>query len=171
MRKNTCFFTGHTKLPISKIGHIIARLDKEIDDLIQKDVTTFLSGGALGFDQTAASLIVSKKKLDHNIRLEMVLPYRDQDKFWPENSLSLYHNLLDCADNVTFLSEKYTYESIRKRNYYLVDHSAYCICALLNKKSGTAQTVHYAIRKGLYVVNVATPSLNHTRFGDEDKEG
>jgi hypothetical protein len=52
MKEQTCCFTGHRKLPKAKIEQIVINLDHEIEKLIQKGVTTFISGGALGFDQT-----------------------------------------------------------------------------------------------------------------------
>lgn len=157
MKDTTCCFTGHRKLPVNQIGRVVARLNNEIENLIRAGVTTFLSGGALGFDQMAAALIASKKKLGCTIRLELALPCRDQDRLWPENVQNQYHHLLESADKIQYISELYTYECIRKRNCYMVEHSAYCICALLRSPSGTAQTVRYAKQNGLYVVNVARP--------------
>ncbi|MCD7948112.1 MAG: hypothetical protein LUG13_07460 [Oscillospiraceae bacterium] len=60
--KHTCCFTGHRKLPADKIERMIVNLDKEIDNLIAQGVTDFISGGAVGFDQIAASLVVAKKR-------------------------------------------------------------------------------------------------------------
>ncbi len=155
MKETTCCFTGHRKLPVNQIGRVVARLNSEIESLIQAGVTTFISGGALGFDQTAAALIASKKKQGCTIRLELALPYREQDRLWPHNAQHQYRQLLESADSVHCMSELYAYDCIRKRNRYLVEHSAYCICALLRSPSGTAQTVHYAEQLGLSVINVA----------------
>ncbi len=158
MKERTCCFTGHRKLPVSQLGRVVTCLNSEIEQLIQSGVTTFLSGGALGFDQTAAALIASKKKQGYAIRLELALPYPDQDRLWPQNIQSQYRQLLESADSVHYLSELYAYDCIRQRNRYLVEHSAFCICALLRSPSGTAQTVHYAEQNGLSVINVADRS-------------
>ncbi|RYD05756.1 hypothetical protein N752_07635 [Desulforamulus aquiferis] len=66
---NTCCFTGHRKLPKEKIEHIIKRLNHEIDNLISKGVTNFISGGSFGFEQVAASLIIAKKEMGRGVRL------------------------------------------------------------------------------------------------------
>jgi uncharacterized phage-like protein YoqJ len=58
-KETTCCFTGHRRLPKDKIEHIIMRLNQEMDNLISQGVTNFISGGALGFDQIGASLIVA----------------------------------------------------------------------------------------------------------------
>lgn len=44
---------------------------------------------------------------------------------------------------------------MKKRDRYMVDHSTYCICARLHPFSRTDQTVKYARRQGLKVINVA----------------
>ena len=155
MKLNTCCFTGHRQLPRYKTEEIIVRLDFEIEKLINQGVTEFISGGALGFDQIAASLIVAKKELGANIRLAFALPCRNQDEKWTSDQRRLYHSLLSEADDVRYISEKFSADCMRKRNFYMVDNARYCICALLHETSGTAQTVRYAQRKGLKVINVA----------------
>lgn len=56
-------FTGHRRLPKDKIKHIIIRLNQEVDNLISQGITDFISGGAIGFDQIAASVITAKKEM------------------------------------------------------------------------------------------------------------
>lgn len=155
MREHTCCFTGHRKLPKDKIECILKGLDREVEDLIAQGVTTFISGGALGFDQIAASLIVAKKEMGRDIRLVFAWPYRNQDENWNDNQKRLYHDLLAEADEIIYVSEVYFEGCMKKRNRYMVDRSAYCICARLHPLSGTEQTLKYARRKGVRVINVA----------------
>ncbi len=153
--QNTCCFTGHRHLPTNKIERIVKRLSEEIDRLIKLGVTDFISGGALGFDQIAASMIVAKKEMGLPIRLIFALPCRDQDANWTPEQRRLYHGLLSEADEVYYVSENYDADCMKKRNHYMIDHSAYCICALIKERSGTAQTVRYARLKGVTVINVS----------------
>lgn len=155
MKEQTCCFTGHRKLPKAKIEQIVINLDHEIEKLIQKGVTTFISGGALGFDQIAASLLISKKEMGRNIRLLFALPCRNQDERWRAEQRLLYQNLLSEADEIFYVTDEYTDGCMKKRNRYMVDQSAYCICAHLYPRSGTEQTVRYARQKGLRVIDVA----------------
>lgn len=155
MYENTCCFTGHRHLPADKIEKIIVNLDKEIENLITSGVTDFISGGATGFDQIAASLIVAKKEMGKNIRLIFALPCKNQDALWNEKQKVLYNGLLSEADEIIYVSESYDPFCMKRRNKYMVEHSAYCICALLHEKSGTAQTVRLARKNGLKVINVA----------------
>ena len=78
MQENICCFTGHRYLPPEKIEQIVMNLDREIEKLIGDGVTNFISGGALGFDQMAASLILAKKEMGKQIRLIFALPYKNQ---------------------------------------------------------------------------------------------
>lgn len=153
-KERTCCFTGHRHLSGKKIEQIMINLNREIDILIDKGVRVFLSGGAVGFDQIAASLIVAKKEMGFDIKLIFVLPCKDQDKKWSYEQKKLYHNLLQEADQQIILSEEYYDGCMKDRNCYMVDHSAYCICALTKERSGTGQTVRYARSQGLQVKNV-----------------
>ena len=155
MRRKTCCFSGHRKLPKEKIECILKRLMVEVDNLISQGVTDFISGGALGFDLIAASVIISKREMGEDVRLTFALPCRKQDEFWNVEQKKLYYSLLAEADEVIYVSEEYTDGCMKKRNQYMVDKSNYCICALLYPNSGTGQTVRYARGKGVRVVNVA----------------
>lgn len=154
MNDKTCCFTGHRNLPANKIERIVMNLDREIENLIANGVTDFIFGGALGFDQIAASFIVAKKEMGRNIRLIFALPCKNQDELWNEKQRGLYQNLLGEADEIVYVSEEYAPSCKKRRNKYMVEHSAYCICALLHEKSGTGQTVRFAHKKGLRIVNV-----------------
>ena len=154
MKANTCFFAGHRKLPSKKIERVIKRLNDEIENLIHQGVTTFISGGELGFDQIAASLVVAKKEMGANIRLIFAL-CRNQDESWTNDQKRLYHSLLFAADEVHYISGEDNNDCIQKRNHCMIDSSAHCICALLQYASNTEQTVRYARKHGLVVVNVA----------------
>ena len=143
MKTTTCFFTGHRKLPPHKIEQITKRLNREIVNLISEGVTTFISGGAAGFDMIAASLVAAKKEMGANVHMIFALPSKKHDSLWNEKQRIFYMGLLAEADEITYVSEN-----------YMADSSAYCICALMCEDSRTAQVVRYAIEKGLQIINV-----------------
>ena len=142
-----CFFTGHRTLPMNKIKKVVCNLDCEIERLIAKGVTSFISGGALGFDQIAASLIAAKKEMGKNIRLIFVLPCKNQDALWSEKQKTLYRGLLYEADEIVYVSEQYDSYCLKKRNYYMVENSAHCICALAREKAGQARPSAMPVKK------------------------
>lgn len=48
--------------PQDMVEVIMLNLSQEVDGLINQGVYNFISGGALGFDQIAAALIIAKKR-------------------------------------------------------------------------------------------------------------
>ena len=155
MVKHTCCFTGHRKLPAKKINTIVFKLNEAVERLIQEGVTNFLCGGALGFDQIAASLIIAKKEMGYNIRLIMALPYKGQEDLWTIKQKQLYRHLLDAADAIEYISESYTKDCLEKCNQYMIDESTYCICALIREMSKIGKTVRYAKEKNRQIINIA----------------
>jgi len=151
----TCCFTGHRQLPESRLQEIMMSLNHQIEVLIYQEVDTFICGGALGFDMLAAAIVIAKKKLGYRIRLVLALPCRNQEKYWTVKQVAFYRNLLEEADEIIYISEEYSEDCMRKRNRYMVEQSAYCICCLWKPKSGTYQTVNYARKKGIKIINVA----------------
>ena len=93
--------------------------------------------------------------MGYNIRLVMALPCKGQDDLWTTKQKQLYRQLLDVADAIEYVSESYTKDCMEKRNQYMIDESAYCICALIREMSGTGKTVRYAKEKNRQIINVA----------------
>ena len=150
-----CCFSGHSELPIRKIRNIIINLEREIDSLIAKGVTNFISGGNIGFDLIAASLIIAKKEMGGKIRLIFALPYKEQDALWEKKQKNLYQSLLKEADDIIYVSDKDDAYCIKRQYDYMVEQSDYCVCALIHNKSATSRFVAYAYKNGLKIVNVA----------------
>jgi uncharacterized phage-like protein YoqJ len=96
-----------------------------------------------------------KKQQGADVRLIFALPCCNQDEKWTDRQKQLYRSLLREADAVHYVSEEYTPDCMKERNYYMVDNSAFCICAFLRDISGTGQTVRYAEKQGLQIINVA----------------
>jgi len=80
-------------MPKEQMEYIIKRLDHEIEKLIEQGVVNYISGGALGFDQIAASLIIAKKEMGCAIRLVFALACENQDALWNDAQKRLYHSI------------------------------------------------------------------------------
>ncbi len=149
----TCCFTGHRELS-DNINIAIKNLYREIDNLIERGVDTFLSGGALGYDQISALIIIAKRNAGANIKLILVLPCKDQDKYWSEKEKTQYQEVLNGADEIIYTSQEYTDDCMKIRNKKLVEMADVCLCALKRQRTGTAQTVRFAEEKGIEVINI-----------------
>lgn len=156
-RNRTCCFTGHRRIPAQDGLWVRRRLREEIAGLAARGVTAFLAGGALGFDTMAAQEVLRVRgELYPGLRLVLVLPCLGQETLWSERDAAVYRSLLRQADEIIYTGEAYTQGCMFRRNRYLVDHSAYCICFFSGRsRGGTAYTVKYAQDRELTVVNLA----------------
>ncbi|MBR1444619.1 MAG: DUF1273 family protein [Firmicutes bacterium] len=154
MYEGACCFTGHRKLKKDKLSEVKEDLRKILEALIENGYTDFLAGGALGFDTVAASEVLDLKNKYPNIKLILVLPCCNQADGWRKKDVEVYENIKDRCDKVIYVSQNYESDCMRKRNYYLVDHSSTCVCYYTNPRSGTGMTVKYAKQKGLQIINL-----------------
>lgn len=154
-RNISCCFTGHRNIPDEMISYLSKRITDGIEYLYSQGITTYLAGGALGFDTLAAKAVIEYRKDHRDIRLVLVLPCKDQAKMWQQTDVKVYESIKKSADDVICLSDHYYKGCMQDRNRYLVDHSSACICFLTQSSSGTAYTVNYAKSKGVSVFNLA----------------
>ena len=131
------------------------RLKTEIVELIDKGNLFFETGGALGFDTLAAQTVLDLKNDYPQIKLILVLPCLSQADAWSSEDKERYEYIKANADKVVYTSREYTRGCMHKRNRHLVDNSSTCVCYLTEKTGGTAYTVEYATRKGVFVINTA----------------
>ena len=151
----SCFFTGH-RMIYSDRDKLLSCLREEILNKINDGVTTFIAGGAIGFDTMAAEQVIDMRS-DYPIRLLLYLPCIDQNMRWHTKDKLKFEKILDCADRVFYITEgEYEAGCMKKRNSAMVDASD-CGIVYLKKsiRSGSAQTIKMAREKGIDVVNIA----------------
>jgi uncharacterized phage-like protein YoqJ len=153
-RNRTACFTGHRKIPVQDIDKISSMLDYVIEQLYQKGVVFYGAGGAYGFDMLAEEAVLRAKKYHKEIKLILVLPCKEQDKYWSEKDKNLYSKVLERADKIVYVSEEYTKDCMMLRNRHLINYSGYCIAYLSKDNGGTAYTVNFARQKGLKIINL-----------------
>ena len=82
------------------VGEIRYRLSELLDTLIAKGVIYYGCGGACGFDLLAAETVIEKKQMNPNVKLILVLPCRDQDKWWRPEHQATYAYIKAHADKL-----------------------------------------------------------------------
>lgn len=157
MRKSACF-TGHREISENAVK-LFNRLYRCLEKLItEENVTDFYAGGAVGFDTIAAKCVLSLREKYKDIHLHLVLPCpnEEQTKGWSANEKYEFRAILSRADSVEYTSEHRTRECMRIRNAKLAEHAnSFCVCYYdTSVKSGTGQTVGFAKKKGLEVINL-----------------
>ena len=158
IKERCCCFTGHRILSDAEKEQLRVLLREEMERLIEEGFTTFLSGGALGFDTLAAQEVLRlRAERSEQIALVLVLPCLGQESRWPAQDVDLYHEILRSADEVIYTGDVYEPGCMFVRNRYLVNRSSACLCCLRENatRGGTAYTVRYAKKQGIEIVNLA----------------
>lgn len=156
-REKCACFTGHRVISGEERAELRVTLRLELLRLVNLGYTTFLAGGALGFDTVAEQEVLRlKNEISEEIKLVLVLPCRDQDLNWRERDSAVFRTLRRSADEVVYTGEEYERGCMFVRNRFLVDHSSACLFFLRENttRGGTVYTVKYAKQKGLKLIDL-----------------
>lgn len=169
MIERCCAFTGHRpkKFPWgydetdTRCVALKKALADQITKLVEAGYTDFFSGMAEGADTWAALIVLTLKNENPALKLHCILPCERQADQWTASARELYFSTLGRADNVVYVSRKYSKGCMLQRNRYLVDHAA-CLLAVYNGewRGGTAMTVRYAQKLGRKIIVIEPPSSN-----------
>ncbi len=157
-REHTCCFTGHRDISEAACPDIEERISFAVRRMLEKGVTCFCFGGAVGFDTLAAECVLRMR--DEGlaaVSAVLIVPYdgyhEARDRSPQERAR--YLGLLPRFDAVLSTRPSPSRWMFWERDRDLVDRSAYCIAYLTRPDSGTGYTVRYAEKKGLSVINIA----------------
>lgn len=154
-----CCITGNRpqKLPFIKFGDFndinymeyIESMYYQIEQKIKMGYDYFISGAALGVDLDFAEAVIyyrdGKLGEPQDIKLEIAVPCDNQTRDWNKKDVERYNKILALADKIVYVSHKYTFDCMQKRNEYMVDNSE-LVLAFWNgeTKGGTYNTIKYA---------------------------
>lgn len=155
MQCRTCCFTGHRKIEWAAYPKLRELLAHYIESLLSIGCTEFVVGGALGFDTLAAECVLAAKETHPECRLHLVLPCRDQERFWSARDAKRYRALLASADLVDCLHERYVQGCMHERNRAMIDMADVCLAYCTTDEGGSAYTCRYAEQRGVRVINLA----------------
>ncbi len=156
MENKTICFTGHRTIDPEDRARLFVFLDNLVNTYLNAGYTTFRVGGALGFDMEVEELLLRKRREEGRaLRLELVLPCRDQAVRWSARDRRRYETILKEADSVEYICDTYVDGCMQRRNRAMVDTSAICVAYCKRQRSGTYSTVRYAKEQGVSVVDLA----------------
>ena len=159
-KTTTCCFTGHRpdKLPWgedetdARCLALKQRLAAALEDIYRDGVRHFICGMARGADLYFAEAVLALRERLPGVTLECARPCESQARSWPREEQERYQSILDQCDFETLVQHHYDRGCMARRNRYMVDHAARLIGVYDGvPKGGTAQTVLYALRKGLHL--------------------
>lgn len=154
-RLHRCCFTGHRpeKLSLSET-EVKPLLEKAIDAAIENDYTTFITGMAPGVDIWAAEIVLEKRKHNAALHLICAVPHPGFERRKTKYKEERYKKIIDNADYTQTISDRYFRACYQRRNEFMVDRSNLVIAVWNGTASGTKNTIDYARRKGIKVINV-----------------
>ena len=145
---------------VSVTGHRILREDLDKEKLKNALLTlaiggynTFLVGMAIGFDTLCFNLLEEIRRIKE-IKIIACIPCLDQAKRFSFSQKKEYERMLSVADQKIVISEEYTAWCMQKRNQFMVDNSSVLISYLRENKGGTLNTVNYAKKKNIKIIEV-----------------
>lgn len=142
MKDKTVTFIGHNEC----FNLDEERLYAQIEQLILKGYTHFLSGGMGSFDWICAHFVYLLKERYPHIENILVIPY-----------LTFKIRETKYFDSIIYPEGFETYHfkaAIPKRNQYLVDHSSVAICYVDHDWGGAAKTYERAKKEGIQIINL-----------------
>lgn len=154
----TCCFTGHRpdKLPwkTDERDPRCLALKEEVRKALERAYNTgyrhFICGMARGADLYFAEAVVALREQKSDITLEGARPCETQADAWPEEERCRYDMLLNQCNYETLVQHHYDRGCMMRRNRYMVDRASRIIAVYDGvPKGGTAQTLAYALKKGL----------------------
>jgi uncharacterized phage-like protein YoqJ len=154
-RTRRCCFTGHRpeKMAMTE-NQAVKELEVAIRQAIDDGLNVFISGMAPGVDIWAAEIVLRlRDKENLPIKLIAANPHPNFIDRWPEWK-KRYTAVIEAADLTRDICDRYKRGVYQIRNEWMVDHSARVIAIWNGKPSGTKNTVDYANRKNVPVVNV-----------------
>ncbi len=155
-RKHRCCFTGHRpeKLSISE-REVKTALQKEIRLAIADGINVFITGMAPGVDIWAAEIILELREKE-NLPLKLIAasPHQGFENRWSLEWQKRYAVIMSKADFIKEVCARYSRGCYQIRNEWMVDHSARVIAVWNGLPSGTKNTIMYAKRKGVPVINI-----------------
>ena len=162
MRKMGCSFTGHRVIEDGHMDAIGDLLSRAVEYAYNEGCREFFAGGALGFDTLAAKEVIRFRISHPDVSLILLLPCTEQNAYWSDRDTSLYEYTISEADEVRYISERYTPSCMRERNQALVDSCDILIAYVGREKSGGGQTVRMAERAKKRVYNLY-PTLEKSK--------
>ena len=120
----------------------------------------FFAGMAQGVDIWYAQQVLRLRRYKPEVTLHCVLPCYGQEAGWPLRERSLYHKILEQADEAFYLNGSYFPGCMQERNRYLVDRAQTLLAVYDGAPGGgTEYTLRYARDRKRRIVLVRPQEL------------
>ena len=151
-RMHRVCFTGHRPEKLTRQEKAIKNdLEKEIRQAVADGLNVFITGMARGVDIWAAQIVLMLRDEGSDVKLMCACPYEGFERGWSQDWRKQYGEILASADLVKYVCGGYSRSCFQIRNEWMVNHAARVIAVFNGEKSGTKNTIDYAIRQNVPV--------------------
>ncbi|PXV68206.1 putative phage-like protein YoqJ [Dysgonomonas alginatilytica] len=154
-KSKTVAFTGHRHINADNIAPLKEELTHTVRQQYHNGYTTFIVGGAVGFDLLAAEIVVELQQEFADIQLFCVVPYTGHHRAFDKEDKLRYIDIADRATVNIILSSQYYDGCFLRRNDYMIHNSSLLIAYHDGTyRSGTAYTVRRAKANNISIINL-----------------
>jgi uncharacterized phage-like protein YoqJ len=148
-------FTGHRHINADNIVHLREELIHTICEQYHNGYTTFIVGGAVGFDLISAEIVLKLQQEFIDIQLLCAVPYSGHHLHFRDEEKERYIHIASKATSNIILSPCYYEACFLHRNDYMIEHCSLLI-AYYNQsfRSGTGYTVRRAQANNISIINL-----------------
>lgn len=165
----TCCFTGHRPNKMPWKNHesdprcidLKQRLFDTVMSAYQCGMRHFICGMAMGCDLYFSEAVIALRNEASGVTLEAAIPCENQFSSWPADTCRRYFELISQCDYETLLQSEYTPDCMMRRNYYMVDQSQLLIAVYNGFAGGTRNTILYAMRQNLDIIELPIEAVQH----------
>ena len=152
LRSSRCCFAGQIPQALKRPeDDVKVDLENRILAAVSEGYTTFISGLSPGTDIWAAEIVVRLKTVLPRLHLVAAIPFPGFDREWEEAWRARYRLLLSRAEYVKVLEPVFSGDAFRKRDEWMVTHSAMLIAVYGGQGGGTRDAVRRARAGGVTV--------------------
>lgn len=155
LRLHRCCFTGHRPEKLNNSENKVKMaLREQINQAVRDGFTVFITGMARGVDLWAAEIVLDLRKRNQQIKLICAIPHEGFETRWSQDWKQRYRHVLNEADLTRIINKGYYPGVYQVRNEWMVNHSARVIAVFNGQPSGTKNTIDYAHRQGVPVIQI-----------------
>ena len=159
---SACCFTGHRpeKLPWGydesdpRCVDLKEKLADTVRAVYEAGVRHFICGMAKGCDMYFAEAVITLRDECPGVTLEAAIPCESQADRWSPSERERYFYIIHQCDEETLVQREYTADCMLRRNRYMVDNASVLIAVYDGAHGGTMQTVNYAAKRGLEIIQL-----------------
>lgn len=148
-------------------------ITENVNKLIDKGYTNFLCGMANGSDLIFAQSIIDIKENNKNIILQAIIPFVEQENMYNDIDKLIYEDVLSKCDIIRVIEKDYSKDVYKNRNKYMIDKSSVLIAITYDlslAKSGTTQTVNFAKKSNVQIININPIDFNTSYICDDNSK-